>query len=106
MIDERKIKKLIDMGASRWSKGGRDRLYLNDSYEQLLKLKVSRYNTGNISSAYIGDEQISNTKAANFINFSQDTYFDLLTDEVVVNRNSTTKVEEYKELIKKAIEEL
>lgn len=106
MIDERKIKKLIGMGASRWSKGGRDRLYLNESYKKLLNLKISKYNSGNISSAYMGDEQISNRKAADIISFSKDTYIDLITDEVVVNRDNITKVEEFKELIKKTIEAL
>lgn len=106
MIDERKIKKLIGMGANRWSKGGRDRLYLNDAYKDLLDLKIRRYNSGNISSAYMGEEKIANRKASEIISLSRETYIDLITDKVEVSREETTKVEEYKELIKKAIEAL
>lgn len=58
MINEDKIKKLVDMGATRWSKGGRNRLYLNRAYKELLDMKVSRYNSGNISNATIGGEDI------------------------------------------------
>lgn len=106
MINEDKIKKLIDMGASRWSKGGRDRLYLNRAYKELLNMKVSRYNSGNISNATIGGEDISNIMAARIIEFSRITYIDIIKDEVVVDGMETTRSDEFKKLIEEAIGKL
>lgn len=43
---------------------GQTRHYINDWAEQAFGLEIARYNTGNISSAALDGEHISNTKAA------------------------------------------
>lgn len=43
---------------------GQTRHYINDWAEQAFGLEIARYNTGNISSAALNGERISNTKAA------------------------------------------
>lgn len=59
---------IIAIGGNSWtpSRGGDERIYINNWFE-LIGLKVSRYNTGNISSATMDGEHISNTKAAKII---------------------------------------
>lgn len=50
------------IGGSRWTKNGKDRVYLND-WHALARLEITRYHSGNISSATLDGEPLSNTKA-------------------------------------------
>jgi len=59
-MDEKKIEKLIEKGAKRWTKGGFDRLYVD---AELLGLDLDYYKSGNISSATWKGEAISNSEA-------------------------------------------
>ena len=54
----------ISLGARPWvpSNGGSARYYLND-WSALIGLDIDRYNTGNIMSASLKGQRISNTKA-------------------------------------------
>ena len=56
------IEKLKSIGGNEWIKDDYHRIYFND-LEEWMGLELSRYNTGNISSAYDNGERISNTKA-------------------------------------------
>ena len=48
----------------RWTKGNHDRVYLNvDALANAIRLETDRYNSGNISSATLDGERISNTHA-------------------------------------------
>ena len=62
-ITAKKVDELMDMGASRWTKGGHDRLYINDAGAELLGLEVDRYKSGNICYATLDGEKISNSAA-------------------------------------------
>lgn len=53
---------LTAAGGSLWEKGSMRRVYFNDLSE-LYGLKADRYNTGNISSATLDGETISNSAA-------------------------------------------
>ena len=55
--------KLIDAGGNLWEKGEMRRIYLNEWLE-LAGVNITRYNTGNISSASINGEKLSNAKAS------------------------------------------
>lgn len=58
------IKKLKSIGGKEWIKGEYHRIYVpNSVLHDLYGLKVSYYKTGNISSAFVDGEKISNTKA-------------------------------------------
>lgn len=72
------IQALIDLGGSRWTKGNYDRIYFN---AKALGLRCSYYKTGNISSATLGGEHISNTSARKLQDAK--TYYDIKTGEVV-----------------------
>jgi hypothetical protein len=52
----------VGAGGVRWTKDGHDRVYFNDLRE-LFGLRVSRFNTGNVSSASWKGAKISNNEA-------------------------------------------
>ena len=106
MMTDKKLETLLAMGASRWSKYGRDRLYLRNCYQELLKMKISYYNSGNISSASIDGEGISNSEAYRIKDMAYDCYIDLIKDEIVVDDKETSRVRNFKALISEAIENL
>lgn len=81
-ITESNLRKLIDMGASRWQKAGRDRLYLSGAGAKIIGLELNFYNTGNISSACLNDEPISNSAARRVISTYRDAYIDLTTGKL------------------------
>ncbi len=55
--------KLVEAGGNRWKRAGHDRIYFNaDLILGWLGYSWSHYNTGNISSATLNGESISNSK--------------------------------------------
>lgn len=82
------IEKLEEMGAKRWTKGNHDRLYLSNCGAEIIGLEVSRYNSGNISSATLNGETISNSNAYYVLAAFEKAYIDLATGELcgVANR--------------------
>ena len=81
------IKTLTDMGFNRWTKklsNGKvmDRLYINPEY---LGLELTRYKSGNISSAKFNGEAISNSEARRIEGTK--CYVDVATKEVVCDRD-------------------
>ncbi|HLU44560.1 MAG TPA: hypothetical protein VKZ67_06010, partial [Natronosporangium sp.] len=55
---------IIDLGGREWiGRNGQRRIYLNN-WHQLAGLEITRYKNGGIRFAAIGDERISNNKAA------------------------------------------
>lgn len=106
MMTDKRLNTLLAMGASRWTKYGRDRLYLRNCYKDLLKMKVSYYNSGNISSASIDGEGISNSEARRIQDMAEYCYIDLIKDEIVVDGKETSRISNFKALIYGAIEEL
>lgn len=77
---------LIDNGGKEWQKAGKHRVYLSSAQiSDAIGLSVSRYNTGNISSARLKGEKISNTQAEKIIKnfsftFGKQAYYDILAD--------------------------
>src|SRR5690606_27593466 len=57
---------LVEIGGSRWQKGEMDRVYFNDLADRF-GLRASFYGTGNVSSASLNGEKISNTKATRML---------------------------------------
>ena len=57
------IDKLAEVG-SRWQKGGNDRIYFNQEFIfKAIGLRMSFYKSGNVSSASLNGEEISNGEA-------------------------------------------
>lgn len=76
------LDKLLTMGANRWTKGGHDRLYLSRCGAQIMNLEIECYKTGNISSAVLNGEKISNAEASRIISAYANAYIDLSNGKV------------------------
>ncbi|WP_031171589.1 hypothetical protein [Streptosporangium roseum] len=63
------------IGGNRWTKNGNDRVYLND-WAGFAGLEVSRYNSGNISSASYQGEDVSNSQAYKLLSSIDKVWFD------------------------------
>ena len=66
---------IIAIGGRRWQKNGMDRVYIND-WATLAGIHVTRYGTGNISSASIGGRRIANGRAYNLLGAISKVYYD------------------------------
>ncbi|MGW8851572.1 hypothetical protein ACWGNE_27810 [Streptomyces xiamenensis] len=66
---------MVAIGGNRWQKAGMDRVYIND-WQQFAELEVTRYNTGNISSASYQGYGISNSQAYKLMGSISKVWFD------------------------------
>lgn len=74
--------KLIEAGCSVWEKYGKKRIYINvEQMSAVFGLTVNFYNTGNISSAYLQGEKISNRQAYRLL--ENKMFFDCVTNKMV-----------------------
>lgn len=79
IIELRIIQNLIeDESNNLWEKYNKRRLYLD--FAKIINLEVNRYNTGNISSAFLDGEKISNSKAYKYLQGK--AYIDLNTNKL------------------------
>lgn len=71
--------KLEALGISAWERGEMKRYYINDDQlEAVFGLSIGRYNSGNISSASLNGEGISNSKAYKLL--GRGIWYDAVTD--------------------------
>ena len=83
MLNETTITALIAKGFSRWTKNGKDRLYIN---ARDLGLTCTYYKTGNIHTAEINGVYVSNSEARR-MQYAK-TYIDIATGEVVSDNDT------------------
>ena len=83
-LTEEEIERLIALGANRWSKYGKDRIYLKNITKEL-GLEFEKYNTGNISSAKFKGDMISNSQCRRMLNQIEKAFVDITTSEVVMD---------------------
>lgn len=106
MTNTYNIEKLIDLGASRWTKYGKDRLYLRNFIKDNLDYEIDRYNTGNIRYAEIKGEEISNSMANKLWTCFENAYIDLETGKIYANgQKEEEAIEIIEELLKEKEEE-
>jgi len=67
MVENIKLEDLLKVGGNEWRKENMHRIYFNDM-PGLYGVKVTRYNTGNVSSATLDGERISNSAARKILN--------------------------------------
>ncbi len=72
------IEKLKKIG-NEWTKGHHHRIYFNGSFAKAIGLERAYYKTGNISSAYLKGNKISNREAGNLT--VGKVYFDVNAEE-------------------------
>lgn len=75
--------KLVSIGCNVWEKYGRKRIYIDsdEEIEKVFGLSLSRYNTGNICSARLNGETISNCQARRLLSFAP--YYDCIAGKYV-----------------------
>ena len=83
-LTQDQIERLINAGASRWTKYERDRLYIK-KLADLIGLSYTKYNTGNISSAELNGETISNSECNRILAALDKAYIDLKTNTVYID---------------------
>lgn len=93
-ITEKMIDNLTELGANRWTKAGRDRLYIKKAAPELIGLRYKRYGTGNISDAQINGEHISNSACGRILSNLDKAFIDLKTGEIVLPLNDKDGLEE------------
>lgn len=68
---------IIRIGGREWRKGNKHRVYINrDVWTRLIGLETSHYKTGNIRSATLDGEQISNSRAYDILHCIDSVYWD------------------------------
>lgn len=63
------------IGGNRWQKNGKDRVYINN-WAEFAGIETTRYNTGNIASAYYQGERISNSQAGKLLSSIDKVWYD------------------------------
>jgi len=76
-------KKLIEAGGRLWEKNGYRRIYINGAktLEAVFGLSIERYKSGNVLSAKLCGERISNTQAKAILRHKP--YFDCIAESWV-----------------------
>ena len=94
------FEELENKGFNRWTKGDMDRLYFN--IEKSEYFEVEYYKSGNVSSAYLEGEHISNAEAYRLM--SVKCFIDLKKDnELVVQCGNEESQKIVRELAEKAM---
>ena len=75
------VETMTAIGGSRWQRGDKDRVYLND-WARFIGLEIDHYKTGNISYATLGGEKISNSEAYRLGGAIYKVYFDVADGKV------------------------
>ena len=76
------VEMLIGMGGRRWTKGGHDRVYIPVALScDMIGLRVSRYGSGNVSSATLNGDRISNTMTREMLTDLDGIYYDVAADK-------------------------
>lgn len=78
-MSENIVEKFIGMGADRWTKYGKDRLYFNTrEFLNNIGLCFEEYNSGNISNATLNGEKISNSKCRKLIGYFNNMWYNII----------------------------
>lgn len=83
-LTQDQIQRLINAGANRWTKFERDRLYIK-KLADLIGLSYTRYNSGNVSSAELNGEAISNSECNRILAALDKAYIDLKTNTIYID---------------------
>lgn len=96
---------IIAIGGQRWTRGNVDRVYINESvWMRLIGLEISRYGSGNISSAALSGEEISNSHAKGLISAVGKVYWDSASGRVYVQTELPRYADEVTALILDAVD--
>ncbi|MTE20226.1 hypothetical protein F0L17_14135 [Streptomyces sp. TRM43335] len=77
------IETMTAIGGRRWQKNGHDRVYLN-GFETVPGLELDHYKSGNISSATLDGEKVSNAEGGRLATAVDKVYFDAADGKVYI----------------------
>lgn len=101
---EQVIEKLVEMGANRWTKYGKDRIYFNTKdFINSIGIKHDNYNSGSICCATLNGEKISNSKCGKIICSLNDIWLNVDTMKLESKVKSAWLDETAVELLKNVI---
>jgi len=91
-----KIQKLTEAGGNRWQKNGFDRVYLSKKMIcDMIGLEIATYKTGNICSASLDGEKISNSKAYKILDSMHKVWYDVTTGQAGVKGYSASAMADH-----------
>ena len=76
------LTKLEEAGANRWTKYGKDRMYLSETGDALMNLELDFYKSGNVCGAWLNNEKISNRESFRVREAYSRAYIDLASGKV------------------------
>lgn len=76
------LTKLEEAGANRWTKYGKDRVYLSRIGDALMGLELDFYKSGNVCGAWLNNEKISNRESFRVGEAYSRAYIDLASGKV------------------------
>lgn len=81
-MSTKKVEDMVMIGGKEWKAGDKHRIYFQGkALEALLGLKVERYGTGNLCSAFLEGEKISNTAAKKILGrCAEKVFYDVKKD--------------------------
>ena len=81
---------LVSLGGREWAKGAHHRVYLSEAMAcRALGLVVTRYGSGNVSSATLDGEKISNGTARELLREIYGLYYDVTAAKFIGGRAGT-----------------
>lgn len=86
------IETMTAIGGSRWTKAGKDRVYLND-WIQYTGLEMSYYKSGNVSSASLDGRGIANGRVGRILSAVSKVYFDAADSRLHVQHYGADSVD-------------
>jgi excisionase family DNA binding protein len=78
------IETMTAIGGSEWIRGDKHRVYIN-GWTNLIGLEVNHYKSGNIASAFLNGEEISNSEAYRLLGTVNKVYFDAADGKVYIS---------------------
>lgn len=93
-MEKKLVEKLHEIGGNHWKKYEKNRIYFNgDALLKALGYEWSQYNSGNLSSAHLKGNHISNSQMKRvFRDMDRKFYYDLDSDTIVYSKNTQTCV--------------
>ncbi|MEU4256248.1 hypothetical protein AB0B42_00785 [Streptomyces fradiae] len=86
------VEALLALGGRRWQKNGMDRIYFNN-WADFAGLELTRYGSGNISTASLGGRGIANSRAGRIVGLVSKLYFDVLDGRLHIQHAGADEVE-------------
>ncbi len=94
-MNEAKIARLVEAGGKEWQKGNAHRVYFNADFAyKAIGLELNYYKTGNIFSAQLKGEPISNSQAKRIVAGLPIWYYDVNAEKLMREGNPSQVIKD------------